>query len=169
MIGGHPAGLMQSVIQLRRMIVCCEHYDWFLQIPIGAGVDHSFYLFMLLRLLFMLLKFSCFIASWWWRGIGRQDSLPRVQTVQAGWGPEGWTRRRALGCQCNVAGAPSLPRYGCYYGILYPISTKSLISKENLRSPYIPILHRYRVRHQSFFKGCPYITILQYDIVPDIE
>jgi hypothetical protein len=26
-IGGHPAGLMQSVFQLRRMIVCCDLYD----------------------------------------------------------------------------------------------------------------------------------------------
>jgi hypothetical protein len=51
-IGGHPAGLMQSVFQLRRMIVCCELYYWFLKIPFGAGVEHSFYLFMLLRLLF---------------------------------------------------------------------------------------------------------------------
>jgi hypothetical protein len=65
-IGGHPAGLMQimqSVFRLRRMIVCCDLYDQFLQIPFGAGVEYLFYLFMLLRLLFMLLKFSCFIAS----------------------------------------------------------------------------------------------------------
>jgi hypothetical protein len=35
-IGGQ-AGLMQSVFQLRRMIICCEQlYDWFLQIPFGA-------------------------------------------------------------------------------------------------------------------------------------
>jgi hypothetical protein len=60
---GHPAGRMQSVFQLRRMIVCCELYDWFLQIPFGEGVEHSFYLFMLLRLLFKLLKFFCFIKS----------------------------------------------------------------------------------------------------------
>jgi hypothetical protein len=26
-IGGHPAGLMQSVFQLRRMIVCCDRND----------------------------------------------------------------------------------------------------------------------------------------------
>jgi hypothetical protein len=37
-IGGHRAGLMQSVFQLCRMIVCCELYDWFLQIRLGAGV-----------------------------------------------------------------------------------------------------------------------------------
>jgi hypothetical protein len=37
-IGGHRAGLMQSVFQLCRIIVCCELCDWFLQIPLGAGV-----------------------------------------------------------------------------------------------------------------------------------
>jgi hypothetical protein len=57
-IGGHQARLMQSVLQLRRMIVCCELYDWFLQIPFGAGVEHSFYLFMLLRL-----------CSWYWNSL----------------------------------------------------------------------------------------------------
>jgi hypothetical protein len=54
---------------------------------------------------------------------GLQDSHPRVQTVQAGRGPGGWTRRRALGCQSSVAGVPSRPRYG----MSYQISTKSLI------------------------------------------
>ncbi len=47
MIGGHPAGPMQSVFQLRLMIVCCELYDWFPQIPFGAGVEHSFYVYAL--------------------------------------------------------------------------------------------------------------------------
>jgi hypothetical protein len=28
-IGGHPAGLMQSVLQLSQLIVCCELFDWF--------------------------------------------------------------------------------------------------------------------------------------------
>jgi hypothetical protein len=43
-IGGHPDGLMQSVCQLRRMIVSYELYDLFLQIPFGDGVEHSFLL-----------------------------------------------------------------------------------------------------------------------------
>jgi hypothetical protein len=63
-IGGHPAGLMQSVFQLRRKMKCCDLDNLFLQIPFAAGVEHSLYLFMLFGLLFMLLKFFCFIASW---------------------------------------------------------------------------------------------------------
>ncbi len=55
---------------------------------------------------------------------GRQDSHPRVQTVQAGRGPGGWTRRRALATWLVLSAAPG-PRYE----ISYPISTKSLISK----------------------------------------
>ncbi len=43
-IGGHPAGLMRSVFQLRQMIVCCDLYDCLRQIPFGAGVVHSFHL-----------------------------------------------------------------------------------------------------------------------------
>ncbi len=93
----------------------------------------------------------------------RQDSQPRVQTVQAGQGPGGWTHRRGW----NVPSVPS--RSLARYGILYPISTKSLISKRNLQSPYIPILHWYHVQHQSFYLRYPYILILQYDIVLDIE
>ena len=27
-----------------QMIVCYDRYDWFQQIPFGAGVEHSFYL-----------------------------------------------------------------------------------------------------------------------------
>ena len=43
-IGGHPAGLMQSVFRLRRMILCCDLYDQFQQIPSGADVELSFLL-----------------------------------------------------------------------------------------------------------------------------
>ena len=92
---------------------------------------------------------------------GRQDSHARVQTVQAGRGPGGWTRRR----RWNVASAPGRPRYS----ISYPISTEALISNGKLRCLYIPILHRYRVRHQSFYDRYLYITILPHDIVIDIE
>ena len=68
-----------------------------------------------------------------------------------------------------VGGAGTWPVRPAEPGISYPISTKPLISKQNLRSPYIPILYRYPVRHQSFDLRSPYIPILQYDIVSDID
>jgi hypothetical protein len=95
---------------------------------------------------------------------GRQGSHPRVQTVQAGRGPGGcqWTHRRGL----NMASPLSRPRYG----ISYPISTKSLILERNLQYSYIPTLHWYHVRHQSFCLQCQSLyPKLQCDIVPDIE
>jgi hypothetical protein len=92
---------------------------------------------------------------------GRQDSHARVQTFQAGRGPGGWTRRRGW----NVASAPGRTRYD----MSYPISTESLISKRKLRYWYIPILHRYPVRHQRFYVRYLYIPILPHDIVIDIE
>ena len=92
---------------------------------------------------------------------GRQDNHARVQTVQAGRGPGGWTRRR----RWSVASAPGRPRYD----ISYPISTKALISNEKIRYLYIPTLHRYRVRHQSFYVRRLYIPILPHDIVIDID
>jgi hypothetical protein len=92
---------------------------------------------------------------------GRQDSHARVQTVQAGRGPGGWTRRR----RWNMASAPGRPRYD----ISYPISTKALISNEKIRYLYIPTLHRYRVRHQRFYVRHLYIPILPHDIVIDID
>jgi hypothetical protein len=38
----HPAFVVGPL--QHRMIVCCDLYDWFQQIPFGAIVVHSFYL-----------------------------------------------------------------------------------------------------------------------------
>ncbi len=89
---------------------------------------------------------------------GHEDNHARVQTVQAGRGPGGGTRRRGW----NVAGRPR-------YGISYMILTKAFDIEENLWYPYIQTLHRYHGRHQNFPLRCPFIQILHYDIVPDIE
>ncbi len=56
MIGGHPAGLMLSVIRSvghpqRRMIVCYDRYGRFQQIPFGAGVEHLFFFVYALQIL----------------------------------------------------------------------------------------------------------------------
>ncbi len=72
---------------------------------------------------------------------GRPDSHAKVQTVQAGRGSGGWSwLDPSAGLEYGRCAQP--PRYG----ISYPISTKSLISKRKLRDPYIPTLHRYHVR-----------------------
>jgi hypothetical protein len=55
-IGGHPAGLVLSVIRSvchpqRRMIVCYDRYGRFQQIPFGAGVEHWFFFVYALQIL----------------------------------------------------------------------------------------------------------------------
>ena len=47
MIRGTSSGRLLAVrssIKSIQMIVCYDRYDWFQQIPFGAGVEHSFYL-----------------------------------------------------------------------------------------------------------------------------
>jgi hypothetical protein len=89
---------------------------------------------------------------------GRQDSYAKVQTVQAGRGPGGWSwLDPSAGLERGRCAQPPQVWH------IVPNIDKIFDIEEKPSTSLYPD-NRYHVRHQSFNLRYPYITILQYDI-----
>ncbi len=107
---------------------------------------------------------------------GRQDSRPRVQTVQAGRGPGGWTRhgRRAAGPGLPQPAGVTWPVRPAAPGMAYRTRYRHNLwyRRENfdilISRHCTDIMYDIQV-FTKFYLRSPYIPILRYDIIPDIE
>ncbi len=91
---------------------------------------------------------------------GHLDSHARVQTVQAGQGPGGWTRRRALGCHCYVAAAPGRPR--CLIWHIVPYIDKTFDIEEKNSISLYPDIAQISCKTSKFYLWYLYILTQWY-------